>query len=77
MQLKSTSGEEKLRQSGVPFTVVRPGGLTDKPGGALLQVGEGIALRFYNKLSTKDLVDANTRSERVARNFPAYRSTCA
>lgn len=27
-------GENHLRQSGVPYTIVRPGGLTDKPGGA-------------------------------------------
>ena len=26
-------GEEALRASGVPFTIVRPGGLTDQPGG--------------------------------------------
>jgi uncharacterized protein YbjT (DUF2867 family) len=27
-------GENHLRQSGVAYTIVRPGGLTDKPGGA-------------------------------------------
>ena len=26
-------GEEAVRASGVPYTIVRPGGLTDKPGG--------------------------------------------
>jgi uncharacterized protein YbjT (DUF2867 family) len=26
-------GEDYLKQSGVPYTIVRPGGLTDKPGG--------------------------------------------
>ncbi len=26
-------GEQALRASGVPYTIVRPGGLTDKPGG--------------------------------------------
>ena len=26
-------GEEALRASGVPYTIVRPGGLTDQPGG--------------------------------------------
>jgi uncharacterized protein YbjT (DUF2867 family) len=26
-------GEEALRASGVPYTIVRPGGLTDEPGG--------------------------------------------
>lgn len=27
-------GEDHLRGSGVPYTIIRPGGLTDKPGGA-------------------------------------------
>jgi uncharacterized protein YbjT (DUF2867 family) len=27
-------GEQALRASGVPYTIVRPGGLTDKPGGS-------------------------------------------
>lgn len=26
-------GEEALRQSGVPYTIIRPGGLTEEPGG--------------------------------------------
>jgi uncharacterized protein YbjT (DUF2867 family) len=26
-------GEDAVRASGVPYTIVRPGGLTDKPGG--------------------------------------------
>jgi len=26
-------GEEAVRNSGVPYTIVRPGGLTDEPGG--------------------------------------------
>jgi uncharacterized protein YbjT (DUF2867 family) len=32
-------GEQYLQQSGVPYTIVRPGGLTDKPGG-------GAGIRF-------------------------------
>jgi hypothetical protein len=34
-------GEQALRASGVPYTVVRPGGLTDLPGGKeAIAVGE-------------------------------------
>lgn len=35
-------GEARLRSSGVPYTIVRPGGLTDAPAGqAALLVGQG------------------------------------
>ena len=35
-------GEARLRSSGVPYTILRPGGLTDGPGGqAALLVGQG------------------------------------
>ena len=31
--LWKAKGEAAVRASGVPYTIVRPGGLTDKPGG--------------------------------------------
>lgn len=35
-------GENALRASGVPYTIVRPGGLVDEPGGKLaVQIGQG------------------------------------
>lgn len=40
--LCTTAGEEVLRKSGLPYTVVRPGGLTDDPAGqAQLAVAQG------------------------------------
>jgi uncharacterized protein YbjT (DUF2867 family) len=36
------AGENALRESGLPYTIIRPGGLTDQPGGQrALQVGQG------------------------------------
>ena len=31
--MAKAAGEAALRSSGVPYTIVRPGGLTDEPGG--------------------------------------------
>lgn len=33
--------EQYLEQSGLTYTIVRPGGLTDEPGGQLVRVGRG------------------------------------
>ena len=38
------AGEEKLRQSGVPYTIVRPAGLTNGPGGQAALVAGGCRL---------------------------------
>jgi len=37
-------GEQALRASGVPYTVVRPGGLVDEPGGGSVAFGQGDTL---------------------------------
>lgn len=34
-------GEDYLRQSGIPYTIVRPGGLVDEPGGKGVQFAQG------------------------------------
>lgn len=54
------AGEAALRDSGVPFTIVRPGGLVDKEGGkaelahsALLALG---IFRFYRLAASRDMM---------------------
>ncbi len=37
------AGESALKRSGVPYTVVRPGGLTSGPGGNAVVFGQGDA----------------------------------
>jgi len=47
------AAENMLRQSGVPYTIVRPCGLTDQPGGQQLRLGHGDTLT--GQLSRADL----------------------
>lgn len=46
-------GEEALRQSGIPYTIVRPCALTEEPGGKRLIVDQGDNLR--GKISRDDV----------------------
>mmetsp|Transcript_1749 Transcript_1749/g.2355 ORF Transcript_1749/g.2355 Transcript_1749/m.2355 type:complete len:220 (-) Transcript_1749:247-906(-) len=38
-------GEDAIRESGVPFTVIRPCALTEEPRGAPLEVGQGDSIK--------------------------------
>ena len=38
-------GEDVVRQSGVPFAVVRPCALTEEPAGAQLQLSQGDTIK--------------------------------
>jgi uncharacterized protein YbjT (DUF2867 family) len=46
-------GEDALRASGVPYTVVRPGGLVNTPGGNQVEFGQGDTLS--GRISREDL----------------------
>ena len=46
-------GEDALRESGVPYTVVRPGGLVNTPGGNQVSFGQGDTLS--GRISREDL----------------------
>ena len=35
------AGEDLIRESGIPYTIVRPVALTDEPAGADLEVAQG------------------------------------
>jgi uncharacterized protein YbjT (DUF2867 family) len=49
-------GEDALRASGVPYTVVRPGGLRDAPGGATgLKAFQGDDLRNQGSIPRADV----------------------
>ena len=54
-------GEEALRRSGLDYTIIRPGGLTDKPGGQCgLIVSQGDM--FTGTLSREDLAEISLRA---------------
>ena len=49
-------GEDALRSSGVPYTIVRPGGLLDAPGGAAgVKVFQGDDLRNQGRIPRADV----------------------
>lgn len=48
-------GEEALRASGLVYTIIRPGGLTDEPGGAALMFGQGD--QISGRISRADLAE--------------------
>ena len=54
-------GEDFLRHSGVPYTIIRPGGLTDEPGGqSALQFDQGD--RITGQVSRADVAEVALRS---------------
>lgn len=46
-------GEDALRDSGLIYTIIRPGGLTDDPGGSPIQIGQRDTLK--GKISRSDV----------------------
>jgi uncharacterized protein YbjT (DUF2867 family) len=67
-------GEDALRASGVPYTIVRPGGLTNDPGGRLaLEVMQGDPRDVTGRISRADLatllVNALGRESASGRTF--------
>jgi uncharacterized protein YbjT (DUF2867 family) len=68
-------GEEAVRASGVPYTIVRPGGLTDKPGGQsgvrLEQGDKGTGMIGRGDLA-RVCVAALTSAAARNRTFEAY-----
>jgi len=48
-------GEDALRSSGLAYTIIRPGGLTDGPGGAALQFDQGD--RISGRISRADVAE--------------------
>eukprot|EP00892_Ulva_mutabilis_P002707 jgi/Ulvmu1/12437/UM009_0089.1 len=49
------AGEDLVRESGVPFAVVRPTSLTEEPGGMPLSIEQGDTIR--GKISREDVAD--------------------
>ncbi|GAA5015748.1 NAD(P)H-binding protein [Kitasatospora paranensis] len=50
------AGEEAVRSSGLPYTVVRPGWLTDLPGGARVRLEQGD--RGFGQVAREDVAEA-------------------
>jgi uncharacterized protein YbjT (DUF2867 family) len=48
-------GEEAVRQSGIPYTIIRPCALTEEPGGQALQVDQGDTLK--GKVNREDIAE--------------------
>jgi len=49
-------GEDALRTSGLPYTIIRPGGLVDDPGGRLaLRLNQGDDPAFTGSISREDV----------------------
>jgi uncharacterized protein YbjT (DUF2867 family) len=54
-------GEEAVRESGIPYTIVRPGGLTDEPGGMKpLLFGQGD--KISGRISRADVAEVCLRA---------------
>lgn len=58
-------GEDVVRQSGVPFAVVRPCALTEEPAGAELQLSQGDTIKVQH---AKDIA-AKQQSCVLQQNF--------
>jgi uncharacterized protein YbjT (DUF2867 family) len=66
-------GEEALRKSGVPYTVVRPGGLNDKPGGQAVLFAQGDTAKERGFIPREDVaavcVAALGRADALGKTF--------
>ncbi len=63
-------GEDFLRASGLPYTIIRPGGLLDDPGGKeKLAVSQGDKPEFSGRISREDVAEVAVQ----ALNQPAAR----
>jgi len=66
-------GEEALRKSGVPYTVVRPSGLTDKPGGQGVLFAQGDTAKERGSIPREDVaavcVAALGRADALGKTF--------
>lgn len=64
-------GEDAVRASGIPYTIIRPGGLIDEPGGKeALRVNQGDSRDFSGRISREDVAELCVR----ALEQPAARS---
>jgi len=73
-------GEEALRTSGVPYTVVRPGGLVNTPGGEFSVVfaqGDATAGRISREDVALICIAALTYPESVGKTFETFNSEAA
>jgi len=71
-------GEDALRASGVPYTIVRPGGLTDKPGGKSVIVfaqGDTTSGSITREDVALICVAALSQPNAVGKTFETYAST--
>lgn len=69
------SGEQALRDSGVPYTIVRPGGLRDDPGGKLavqFSQGDTTAGRIPRADVATICIEALGRKAALGRTFEAF-----
>ena len=64
-------GEDALRASGLAYTIIRPGSLTDEPGGQQsLRVSQGDSPEFSGRISREDVAEICVRAleQPAARN---------
>jgi uncharacterized protein YbjT (DUF2867 family) len=57
-------GEDSLRESGIPYTIIRPCALTEEPGGKELIFEQGDNIR--GKISREDVAELCVRSLKLA-----------
>lgn len=66
-------GEEALRKSGVPYTIVRPSGLNDKPGGQAVLFAQGDTAKERGFIPREDVaavcVAALGRADALGKTF--------
>lgn len=56
--LWKSKGEDALRASGLPYTIIRPGALIDEPGGErALRLNQGDANEFSGSISREDVAE--------------------
>jgi uncharacterized protein YbjT (DUF2867 family) len=56
-------GEDALRASGLPYTIIRPGGLIDEPGSQqMLRVSQGDSPEFSGRISREDVAEICVRA---------------
>lgn len=60
----AVQGEDEVRQSGVPFAVVRPCALTEEPAGAELVISQGDTIKVF----PMHLPTATSQLEKACRN---------
>lgn len=74
-------GENALRRSGVPYTIVRPGALKDGPGGEGLRVMQGDSRDVVGQIARADvaalMVQALGRTEAMGKTLEVLGDTAA